>query len=64
MLAITKFTFADRIVMPALPPKADIAAALGQKRTSRGLLDHLVGGDEQCRWNRKANRLCSLEVDH
>ena len=28
------------------------------------LFDHLIGGGEQCRRDRKANRLCGLKVDH
>src|SRR5262249_9201306 len=39
-------------------------SAMGQKRTSRPSFDHLVGGSEQRRRHREAERFCSLEVEH
>src|SRR5262245_5768697 len=55
--------------MSALPPKADMSQYVGQcplcARSGHwtGLLDHLVGADEQCGRNVEAERLGSLEID-
>ena len=38
-------------------------SALCQKQTFAGLLDHLVGGVEQCCRDCQIERLCSLEID-
>jgi len=64
-----KQTFAVQEGMPALPLKADMCSALGYVRFGpradiRFLFDHVVGLRKQRWWDRYAERLGRLEIDH
>jgi hypothetical protein len=67
-IATAKANF-PQTVMSVLPPRAGMRGATSDDfnvpiADIPILFDYPVGGGEQCRRNRKANRLCGLEVDH
>ena len=64
-----KQTFCDAGTMSALPPKADMCGATRHVRfvpiADIGFLfDHVVGLRKQRCWDRYAERLSCLEIDH